>query len=162
MPPPWMPFLWCMGIGAGKGSSGLVQNAVHMWNLLKRLGQVSGSSALSVVQKWMGVKKMRRHSTATLMGLTKKELVEYVRIAEHNQDVAEEALNQQAENVKDWMPVVHGFWSSLTDCSNAGVYCSVCKKKVWKEDYAWCNRKNKLRSNYCPNCGAKMDGDGNG
>ena len=100
---------------------------------------------------------MRRHSTGTLMGLTKKELVEYVRIAEHNQDVAEEALNQQAENVKDWMPVVHGFWSSLTDCSNAGVYCSVCKKKVWKEDYAWCNRKNKLRSNYCPNCGAKMD-----
>ena len=39
---------------------------------------------------------MRRHSTATLMGLTKKELVEYVRIAEHNQDVAEENLNQQA------------------------------------------------------------------
>ncbi len=49
---------------------------------------------------------MRRHSTATLMGLTKKELVEYVRLAEHNQDVAEETLNQQAENVKDWIPVV--------------------------------------------------------
>ena len=49
---------------------------------------------------------MRRHSTETLMGLTKKELVEYVRIAEHNQEAAEEALNQQAENVKDWLPVV--------------------------------------------------------
>ena len=49
---------------------------------------------------------MYRHSTATLMGLTKKELVEYVRMAEHNQDVAEETLNQQAENVKDWIPVV--------------------------------------------------------
>ena len=49
---------------------------------------------------------MRRHSTATLMGLTKEELVEYVRMAEYNQEVAEEALNQQAENVKDWMPVV--------------------------------------------------------
>ena len=59
----------------------------------------------------------------------------------------------------DAVEVVHGEWISLTDCSNAGVYCSVCKKKVWKEDYAWCNRKNKLRSNYCPNCGAKMDGD---
>ena len=56
-----------------------------------------------------------------------------------------------AEHVK------HGYWISLTDCSNAGVYCSVCHKKVWKEDYAWCNRKNKLRSNYCPHCGAKMD-----
>ena len=62
----------------------------------------------------------------------------------------------------DAVEVVHGHWVSLTDCSNAGVYCSVCNKKVWKEDYAWCNRKNKLRSNYCPNCGAKMDGDGNG
>lgn len=52
--------------------------------------------------------------------------------------------------------VVRGEWVSLTDCSNAGVYCSVCQKKVWKEDYAWCNRKNKLRSNFCPNCGADM------
>ena len=50
-----------------------------------------------------------------------------------------------------------GYWVSLTDCANTGVYCSVCHKKVYKEDYAWCNRKNKLRSNYCPHCGAKMD-----
>ena len=51
-----------------------------------------------------------------------------------------------------------GHWISLTECANAGVYCSVCHKKVYKEDYAWCNRKNKLRSDYCPNCGAKMHG----
>lgn len=57
----------------------------------------------------------------------------------------------------DVSPVRHGRWISLTDCSNAGVYCSVCHKKVYKEDYAICNRKNKLRSDYCPNCGAKMD-----
>lgn len=49
-----------------------------------------------------------------------------------------------------------GYWVSLTDCANAGVYCSVCHKKVYKEDYAWCNRKNKLRSDYCLHCGAKM------
>ena len=49
-----------------------------------------------------------------------------------------------------------GYWASLTDCANAGVYCSVCHKKVYKADYARCNRKNKLRSAYCPNCGAKM------
>lgn len=58
----------------------------------------------------------------------------------------------------DYAPVEHGSWISLTDCSNAGVYCSNCHKKVYKEDYAWCNRKNKLRSPYCPNCGAKKDG----
>lgn len=57
----------------------------------------------------------------------------------------------------DAVPVVHGHWTSLTDCSNAGVYCSVCQKKVYKEDYAWANRKNKLRSKFCPNCGARMD-----
>ena len=61
--------------------------------------------------------------------------------------------------VADVAPVRHGRWISLTDCSNAGVYCSVCHKKVYKEDYAVCNRKNKLRSDYCPNCGAKMDSE---
>ena len=61
--------------------------------------------------------------------------------------------------VADVAPVRHGIWISLTDCSNAGVYCSVCHKKVYKEDYAICNRKNKLRSDYCPHCGAKMDGE---
>ena len=50
-----------------------------------------------------------------------------------------------------------GHWISLKDCANAGVYCSVCHKKVYKEDYAYCSRKNKLRSSYCPHCGAKMD-----
>ena len=65
---------------------------------------------------------MRRHSTATLMGLTKRELVEYVRMAEHNQEVAEETLNQQAENVKDWTPVVR---------------CKDCKHWL---DYGVCNR----------------------
>ena len=49
-----------------------------------------------------------------------------------------------------------GHWVSLTDCANAGVYCSVCHKKVYKEDYAYCSRKNKLRSSYCPHCVAKM------
>ena len=65
---------------------------------------------------------MRRHSTETLMGLTKRELVEYVRIAEHNQEVAEETLNQQAENVKDWIPVVRCKdckWWKYEICKNA-------------------------------------------
>ena len=62
----------------------------------------------------------------------------------------------------DAKPVVRGRWTSLTDCANAGVYCSVCLKKVYKEDYAWCNRKNKLRSNFCPNCGADMRGNQDG
>ena len=52
-----------------------------------------------------------------------------------------------------------GHWVSFTECANAGVYCSVCHKKVYKEDYARCNRKNKFCSAYCPNCGSKMEVD---
>lgn len=47
----------------------------------------------------------------------------------------------------------HGHWFLLDECSNAGVYCSVCHKKVYKEDYA----NQKLKSKFCPNCGAMMD-----
>lgn len=46
-----------------------------------------------------------------------------------------------------------GRWFLLDECSNAGVYCSVCQKKVYKEQYA----NQKLKSTYCPNCGAKME-----
>lgn len=47
----------------------------------------------------------------------------------------------------------HGHWFLLDECSNAGVYCSVCHKKVYKEQYA----NQKLKSKFCPNCGAMMD-----
>ena len=71
---------------------------------------------------------------------------------------AKELLVAAADYIESCeMAKKHGHWVSLTDCANAGAYCSVCNKKVYKEDYALCKRKNKLRSNYCPNCGAKMD-----
>ena len=50
--------------------------------------------------------------------------------------------------------VKHGEWFLLDDCANEGVYCSVCHKKVYKK----CYENQKLKSKYCPNCGAKMDG----
>ena len=49
--------------------------------------------------------------------------------------------------------VKHGHWTLLDDCSNTGVYCSVCSKKVYKTDYA----NQKIKSKYCPNCGSIMD-----
>lgn len=51
----------------------------------------------------------------------------------------------------------HGHWFLLDDCSNEGVYCSVCHKKVYKKDYNYANVK--LKSKFCPNCGAIMDGE---
>lgn len=54
----------------------------------------------------------------------------------------------------DAVEVVNGRWCLLDECSNEGVYCSVCHKKVYRTDYA----NQKVKSNYCPNCGAIMDG----
>lgn len=53
----------------------------------------------------------------------------------------------------DVEPVRHGYWLLLDECANSGVYCSHCHKKVYKEQYA----NQKIKSKYCPNCGAKMD-----
>lgn len=54
-------------------------------------------------------------SDSTLMSVTKKQIIENLRIAEHNFFAAEEALAQQAENVKNWVPVVR--------CSECRYYC---------------------------------------
>lgn len=69
-----------------------------------------------------------------------------------------DAIHDAMERVK-FMPTIeintvkHGKWFPLDECSNAGVYCSICGKKVYKADYA----NQKIKSKYCPNCGATMD-----
>ena len=55
----------------------------------------------------------------------------------------------------DVAQVVHGEWKLLDECSNAGVYCSICHKAVYRES-AWYKNVH-IKSKYCPNCGAKMD-----
>lgn len=57
--------------------------------------------------------------------------------------------NKSAEN----NDVRHGKWEKFEDCSNEGVCCSRCHKKVFKLYYA----NQALQSKYCPNCGARMD-----
>lgn len=54
----------------------------------------------------------------------------------------------------DVTEVVHGRWHLLDDCANAGLYCSACGRRVHREEFAY----KKLRSKYCPHCGARMDG----
>ena len=54
----------------------------------------------------------------------------------------------------DAVEVVHGRWSPVTYGLGVTVtrwMCSNCKK--YENSYG--------RTNYCPNCGAKMEGDGN-
>lgn len=46
--------------------------------------------------------------------------------------------------------VWRGEWMALDECSNEGVYCKRCKKKVYRIEYA----NEKMRSPFCPVCGA--------
>ena len=46
--------------------------------------------------------------------------------------------------------VWRGEWMALDECSNEGVYCKRCKKKVYRTEYA----NEKMRSPFCPACGA--------
>lgn len=50
----------------------------------------------------------------------------------------------------DVAPVVHGQWISDGDGYHWTYNCSIC---AWKDGYPFNERHN-----YCPNCGAKMDG----
>lgn len=86
---------------------------------------------------------------STLMGMTKKEIIEQLRTAEHNVEVMTETLNQQAENFKKLLAEErkHGHWIGKPIAGYSMVRCSVC--------FAFAN--NIERWNYCPNCGAKMD-----
>lgn len=53
---------------------------------------------------------VQHHEAKTIARYTKAQLVELVIIAEKNWEGAAQGLAQQAENVKDWAPVVHGHW----------------------------------------------------
>lgn len=46
--------------------------------------------------------------------------------------------------------VWRGEWMALDECSNEGVYCKRCKKKVYRIEHA----NEKMRSPFCPACGA--------
>ena len=67
---------------------------------------------------------------------------------------------KEAQTV-DAVEVVHGRWEDRENPQWKAYdirHCSVCgwnipKTKLRQKDSHW---------NYCPNCGAKMDGDGNG
>ena len=55
----------------------------------------------------------------------------------------------------DAVEVVHGEWSTIEDdfCGLVALHCSVCNQEWWFEDDVPIKHYN-----YCPNCGAKMDG----
>lgn len=96
---------------------------------------------------------MKTLSDATLKSMTKSELIEHLRCAEHNYAVAKETIEQQAKNFKNYEPVMYGEWIDVGDFMKMedGIelpvkVCSVCGEYIVLEDF----------QNFCPNCGAKM------
>ena len=87
---------------------------------------------------------------STLMRMTKKEIIEQLRIAEHNFRAMEETVNQQAENFIKLLAEErkHGHWIGKPIAGYGTVRCSVCKSKFINNAGQW---------NYCPSCGATMD-----
>lgn len=116
---------------------------------------------------------MKRYSDSQLMTMTKLELIGMLRVAEHNEDVAEEHLRQQVGNMKDWVPVRHGYWTykrkvrggvryRTGEDSWGNVHTIQCDDR-YVADEAYCSECHKHNDgsslDWCPNCGAKMDGE---
>ena len=64
----------------------------------------------------------------------------------------EQACRDAIELLKEQDSSKHGHWIVLTDCSNAGVYCSECMNKMF-DRYPM----KKKFSQYCGHCGSHND-----
>lgn len=62
---------------------------------------------------------------------------------------AELTIRVRKASTVDAEPIRHGTWENYP--GHAYRRCSICKTE-------WEKPKFNIRSNYCPNCGAKMDG----
>jgi hypothetical protein len=55
----------------------------------------------------------------------------------------------EAQPTVDAVEVVHGEWGEIYTCHG---------ERLWGYRCSQCEADNSEKSNYCPNCGAKMDG----
>ncbi len=103
---------------------------------------------------------MPRYSDSTLMSFTKKQLINQLRCAEHNEKTANEFLERHLKAVEKYEPVVHGYWYfseyEFFSCSVCGFsYYNGCNSTKEAEDRL--KNKDDVYA-YCPHCGARMDG----
>ena len=80
------------------------------------------------------IEYQKPYADSTLRNMRKDKLIQYIRELEYNRDVAISWNRQQAENVKDWEPVVR-----CKDCKHHkyGKYCECCAghpEYIWEDD----------------------------
>ena len=61
----------------------------------------------------------------------------------------------------DAVEVVHGHWINNGGLRKMDLYCSVCNRRASNFVGGYEDWWDLWMPKYCPNCGAKMDGDGN-
>ena len=75
---------------------------------------------------------------------------------------AKDMIYDQQRYVSEMKPVKHGRWESSQRTIETGtVYCSNCAIEYYISDLQTVGDCNGI-VHYCPNCGARMDGDTNG
>lgn len=82
-----------------------------------------------------------------------KNIVEYWTYKPTEVEAAKMAISALRPVSREQVEKVwRGEWMALDECSNEGVYCKRCKKKVYRIEYA----NEKMRSPFCPACGRAM------
>lgn len=84
------------------------------------------------------------------ISVDKEELLEAL---EYDRNQYEQGY-QDAIRDKDLAEVVHGHW----DEDHWEYFCSCCQKH-FTDELPWISHPEYGMPNYCPNCGAKMDGE---
>ena len=84
----------------------------------------------------------------------KEKLIEILEEVEGQYNNDFPSIEQMADGL-----IAHG----VTIQKNARWIENTCRSRFdFKYDCSICHGGSDLKGNYCPNCGAKMDGDGNG
>ena len=84
---------------------------------------------------------------------SKKRLIDYYYLAEKIECPGAPLIywdDIEAAPIVDAVEVVHGRWIEQEKYTFGVMYdCSICDNRILDNGHSW---------NYCPNCGAKMDG----
>lgn len=137
----------------------IITSTMHNKNNLMSMAQKMGISAnieVYTINEWLECHRLYKPNDEILVDNVELMLGD-VLSKFLNANVVAGTMTVPMDDIKDNTKESdrkHGYWYALDECANEGVYCSACNKKVYKLNYA----NQKLKSKYCPNCGAIMDG----